>query len=696
MANGYTGKILRLNLTSREISTLDTSKYEQWVGGHGMGTAIFWDLCQDKTVDGFNPGNVVTIMSSPLTGTLTPSASRGVISGIGVHTYPTAWYTQSHFGGPFTLQMKLAGWDGIVVEGKAENPVWISIINDSVTINDASGKGDAIWGLTASAAQEAVWAKMTKKHQYPGWLAAGNGLTTQKPAVLCTGPAGEKLGRVATLTATGGSAAGQGGFGGVFGGKNLKAIGVLGTGSIPVADPKAVMQARMAFQKTRYNVDNPIEAFKGNKPGNASDPPVSVVASNHVTGCPSCIQPCRRRYSNGACNEATCGTVHWYITATEDEVIYDSIDLANEYGLNISDTSIDDSMQYILKLYKEGILGPGKQIDSAPLPMEEILNGTMAGADAYMRAIANREGIGNDLAEGLMRAAQKWGTAQKDLETGRLCMPGYGIMYHHWLPSVYWAYGSILSERDINETSVQTFPYAKLSAEDAVKVYTAKLSPYNDPYMMNFAWQGADGSNMAEAKATGIYSDSKAKLVAWERAFEKFWKSSALFCKRLGPDWFADSPDYPQGFSPDMELGFYNAVTGRNITFNDSIELGRKIFNLDRAIWAMQGRTREVEVFAPWMYKPGTGEGEVPPAAAEGQNRTRKDAGVWNGTSWSYQNVTDLFIDRDAFEEWKTKFYKLEGWDTATGRPTRQTLEALGMKNVADELEAKGKLGKSA
>ena len=62
--NGYAGKILRVNLTKRKISSIDTKNYEQWVGGHGMGSAIFWDLVKDKTIDGFNPANVVTIMTS--------------------------------------------------------------------------------------------------------------------------------------------------------------------------------------------------------------------------------------------------------------------------------------------------------------------------------------------------------------------------------------------------------------------------------------------------------------------------------------------------------------------------------------------------------------------------------------------------------------------------------------------------------
>ena len=98
--NGYAGKILRINLTNRKETTIPTSKYEQWIGGHGMGSAIFFDLVKDKIIDGFDPANVVTIMTSPLSGTLVPAASgRTEVQGIGVQSVPIGWFTRSNFGG---------------------------------------------------------------------------------------------------------------------------------------------------------------------------------------------------------------------------------------------------------------------------------------------------------------------------------------------------------------------------------------------------------------------------------------------------------------------------------------------------------------------------------------------------------------------------------------------------------------------
>ncbi len=104
---GYMGKILRVDLTRNKVMTIPTKDYEQWVGGHGMGSAIFFDLVRDKRIDGFDPANVVTIMTSPLSGTLAPAvAGRTEVQGIGVQSYPVGWFTRSNFGGRFSGMLK--------------------------------------------------------------------------------------------------------------------------------------------------------------------------------------------------------------------------------------------------------------------------------------------------------------------------------------------------------------------------------------------------------------------------------------------------------------------------------------------------------------------------------------------------------------------------------------------------------------
>ena len=204
---GYTGKILRLDLTNRQVLTLNTSDYEEWGGGHGMGSAIFWDLCEDKTTSGFDPGNVLTMMTSPCTGTLAPSmGARMEVQGIGTYSYPFEWFTRSNFGGRFAAMLKWAGWDGIVIEGKTDSPVWINIINDSVTFEDAS----YLWGLDTWETQQEIWRQLANSRRYGEWQGvAGDAYTTQRPAVAAIGPCGENLSRIGCFVHDAGDSPGK-------------------------------------------------------------------------------------------------------------------------------------------------------------------------------------------------------------------------------------------------------------------------------------------------------------------------------------------------------------------------------------------------------------------------------------------------------------------------------------------------------
>ena len=132
---GFVGKILHVHLGKRKCAVIATSQYEDWGGGHGMGSAIFWDLVKNKKISAFAPANVVTIMTSPLCGTMVPGAAgRCEVQGIGPQSYPIEWFTRSNFGGRFSPMLKYAGWDGIIIEGKARSPVWIDIRDEVVKI----------------------------------------------------------------------------------------------------------------------------------------------------------------------------------------------------------------------------------------------------------------------------------------------------------------------------------------------------------------------------------------------------------------------------------------------------------------------------------------------------------------------------------------------------------------------------------
>jgi len=700
--NGYAGKILRVNLTDKKVTTIPTADYEQWVGGHGMGSAIFFDLVKDKTIDGFDPANVVTLMTSPLSGTLVPAgAGRTEVQGIGVQSYPIGWFTRSNFGGRFSTMLKCAGWDGIVLEGKADRPVWIDIRNSNVRISDCSPL--SLWGTDTWDCQKRIWKYVAGSQAYGDWIRVDGeegDKTTQRPAVLAAGPAGENLSRMACLIHDAGNGSGQGGFGAVWGSKNLKAISVVGTGGIDVNDPKALLEARL-WQKRNYafDLDNlkkgpiwagfaslPLPGTLWGRPSGSWQP----TEGQRPQACVGCHSGCRARYESGLGNEAMCYATMFYFDAKSLDIQRRATDLLNRYGLNAHEMVYGTA--YLRDLYKLGVLGPGKEID-CPLDFDGY--GGFEFVEQLVKMIAYRNDgrggksrCGDDLAEGFVRAAKKWGRLDgdsSDLKTGLLPFPYWGIPLHrdprHRLE---WGYGTILGDRDINEHCFDMLhscltPAAlkgrktQTTAKEAVRIYVDKMVPFQDDELM------------LDYSTQNMYSEHIAKLVSWHRYYTRFWKQSALFCDASWPDFINIYAPKKIGSTGQAEPKFFKAVTGKNFSFLDGIELGRKIWNLDHAIWTLQGRHRDMVHFAGFIYDRT--------CTYRGMDIRHFSPGIKNG-KWQYIDSFGRYVDRKKFEEFKTKFYKLQGWDAATGYPVGKTLESMGLKYVADELEECGKLGR--
>ncbi|MDY6935690.1 MAG: aldehyde ferredoxin oxidoreductase N-terminal domain-containing protein [Spirochaetota bacterium] len=730
--NGYTGKIIRLNLTRRKVSIIDTKEYEQWGGGHGIGSAIFWDIVKDKAINGFDPRNVIIIMTSPLSGTLSPGASgRTEVQGIGVQSSPIEWFTRSNFGGRFGAMLKFAGWDGIVIEGKADKPVWINIINEDVHIMDA----DNLWGMDTWMTQEKIWQKLGDKKGYGGWVEVGlsknGGRTTQRPAILTIGPAGENLCRVACLIHDAGNASGQGGFGAVWGSKKLKAISVIGTGSVKIADPNALMEARLWTKKLyAMELDNPDKI----KDVNDLNPMFGFQAPSMPTvfwqrpkesrpqACIGCHAGCRLRNESGHGNESSCIDTAFYssierrqnsgmivraissileyfgqhgsaqafhlLLGKQTPAAYRATDLAQKYGINAYE--LYRGIPYLRDLNKMGLLGSGKEIN-CDLPFEKL--GSYEFAQKLMQMITFREGIGDDMAEGFYRAAKRWGRLEEDLQSGLLPYSYWGLPDHGYDPraEVEWGYGSILGDRDINEHDFNwhlywtpsiakwAFKDPPISAKDITEIFAEKMKPFeNNPMMLDFSTEN-------------MYSEHIAKLVAWHRHYTRFWKQSILYCDYRFPDFYNPHSPNKRGLTGEGEQKFFNAVTGKNLSFTEGMEIGRKIWNLDNAIWSLQGRHRDIVHFADYIYNiPFAGKESI---AGAGSFTMYYMPGKEDG-EWDYISVEGRSLDKSKFEEWKSKFYKLEGWDISTGWPTRKTLKSLGLDFVADELKKKDRLGR--
>ncbi len=197
-----------------------------------------------------------------------------------------------------------------MVEGAADAPVWINIVNDKVKIESANG----IWGMDTWDTQNEISRRVMPNLRHGEWAQVDDSFTTQIPAVVCCGLAGENKSRLGALLHGPGSQAANCGFGGVFGSKKLKAISVIGTGSAPVANPQAFMEARLWFRQFQWDVDNPrMKEMMGGLFGWINGAPSSAanltnralpLVPARAAACASCPRGCRMRLASADSNES--------------------------------------------------------------------------------------------------------------------------------------------------------------------------------------------------------------------------------------------------------------------------------------------------------------------------------------------------------------------------------------------------------
>jgi len=212
---GYLGRVLRVNLTTKEAreERLSEEFMVKYVGGRGWASRIIWDESLNVK-SAFDPDNKLIVMTGPLTGLMVPGACKVTVASI---SPATGIYGDSNVGGLFGVQLKQAGFDGVIIEGVSEKPVYLWINRRGAELRSA----EHLWGKGSLTTES-----MLKKE-----------LGDNSVSMLTIGPAGENLVAFACITCDYGNQAGRTGMGAVMGAKRLKAIAVKGEDGIPVADP---------------------------------------------------------------------------------------------------------------------------------------------------------------------------------------------------------------------------------------------------------------------------------------------------------------------------------------------------------------------------------------------------------------------------------------------------------------------------
>ncbi len=423
---GYRGTILRVNLTTGEIKkeALDQELAKQYIGGRGLAGKIFADEV-DHLVEPFDPENKLIIATGPLSGVQSvPTGGRYMV----VTKSPlTGTIASSNSGGRWGAELKFAGYDMIIVEGKSEKPVYISIKDEEIEIRDASH----IWGKMTSETT-----KMLLEETEP------------KAKVLNIGPGGEKLSRIAAVMNDLDRAAGRSGVGAVMGSKNLKAVVVKGSSKPQVADPEKLKDVvKRSNEKIRengitgtglptygtailVNIINengvyPTNNFQKATFDYSEETSGETLAEKYLVkrvgcyGCPiACGRHCKVDDIEGGGPEyetvwgysADCGV-------SDLESVIKANYWCNEVGLDTISASA--TIAGAMELYQKGYI-KDEDLDGVSLEF-----GNAEAVIEWTKRMGLREGLGDKMAEGSYRLAESYGVPELSMSVKKQELPAY-------------------------------------------------------------------------------------------------------------------------------------------------------------------------------------------------------------------------------------------------------------------------------
>lgn len=426
---GWTGTTLRINLSTGEIKREPTNMKDAklFLGARGLATKIFSDEVSAK-VDPLSPENKLIFAPGPLSGTFAPSMGRYDVVTKGPLNGTIA---ASNSGGSFGPEMKFAGYDMLILEGVAQKPVYIWIKDEKVEIRDAS----ALWGKNVMDTTDML-----------------RDATDEDAKVACIGPAGEKKVLFASIMNEMHRAAGRSGVGAVMGSKNLKAVVVSGSHPVEVADPeafeKAVMVARKKIQEhpvggtglrlygtnVLVNILNsvgslPTRNFHDGYFPTADKIGGETLAANQLVrpkGCFSCIISCGRVTKVTNPKYAGEGEGPEYETAwgfgadcgiDDLDAVIKANFICNELGLDT--ITCATTIAAAMDLFEDGVM---TLKDTGGIPLRFGDAETMV---KLVTMIANREGVGDKLAEGSYRLASSFGHPEYSMSVKKQEMPAY-------------------------------------------------------------------------------------------------------------------------------------------------------------------------------------------------------------------------------------------------------------------------------
>lgn len=429
--NGWTEKLIRVNLSKKtiKIEKLNMDDAKLYLGGRGLGSKILCDEIDPK-IDALSPENKLIFMTGPMTGTYATCAGRFNV----VAKAPlTGTIGAANSGGHFGPELKFAGYDGIIFEGKSDTPVYLHINDETIELKSAQH----LWGKDVMDTTDILLQE-----------------NEEDAKVSCIGPAGEKLVLFATVMNDKDRAAGRSGLGAVMGSKNLKAVVVKGTNGIGVADKnnfiKSTTDARdkifsnpvagkgggLATYGTQVlmNILNESHALPTNNWQTSRFEDADKIGGENLTenylirnkACFACPIGCGRviKIPDGKYKGIVAGPEYeagWSFGASSGVNDMNAIDKANHVCnmLGMDPITMGATIACAMELYQKGI------ITKDDLDGKELLFGDAEGIIEWTERTGNREGFGDILALGSYRMAEKYGHEELSMSVKKQEMPAY-------------------------------------------------------------------------------------------------------------------------------------------------------------------------------------------------------------------------------------------------------------------------------
>jgi len=622
-------KIAYIDLTTGEINSapIPPEMRRRYLGGRGLDMYLLYNHLAPG-VDPLGPDNVLTVSAGLLVGTLASASAR---THIGAKSPLTGFVGSSNMGGFFAPELRWAGYDHLVIKGRAERPTYLWIHDGQIEMRDAG----EVWGASIPETQERI------KEQ----------LRDPEVKVLCIGIAGENLVRYANVMTGMKNAAGRTGMGAVMGSKNLKAIAVRGTQDLEIRFPKDALAYNRSLvehigstkfaqimQKWGtmfiYGVTNTTGLVR-NRNFQLNQQVGGNIECEHIEryslgtqGCYGCVIHCRHKYMikegpyAGTYSEGpeytSQGAFGMEVGCNNFETVLVGNQLVNTYGVDTLE--IGSMIAWAMELYEKGIL---TDADTDGLKLEW---GNDEAVLEMIRRIAERRGLGDILAEGPLRAAERIG---RDSLRYLIHVKGMSNLHSDERPTPSLALGIATSSRGSDHLrSRPAIDLYHLPEELLRKIYGGP-QPYDGPLSSDYtSYEG------------------KPRMVHWQEMMYEAIDCAGI-CKYhtifLSPNLI--------GFAELSKLIYYN--TGLELAAEDIWQIADRAYTIERLFNLREGLTRDDD----WLV----------------------DRYFDEKTPIGLPIVRGKSIDREKFRAMLDEYYELHGWDEH-GRPRAETLAKLGLE----------------